>query len=174
LHALAVDAVAAWLFRTTIPASRKTALQMQFVDRRIKADVGAGDRPGAIDAERARFSTHLPRTPNFARPLDHRPRSGELIAGLLPRNPFQPSLANLGIKLRRLALVLLLAIHQSARAARKGSHVSYLLLPAIDLFGERRAASPARHVRLAQRLQASGLECASNFLREWSYPYSIG
>src|ERR1039458_5643775 len=49
--------------------------------------------------------------------------------------PFNRQLANLGIKLRRLALMLLLAIPQSARTAReKARHVvENLLLPAIDL-----------------------------------------
>src|SRR5450755_1803155 len=46
--------------------------------------------------------------------------------------PFNRQLADLGIKLRRLALVLLLAVPQSARARRKQARqvVQNLLLPA--------------------------------------------
>jgi hypothetical protein len=64
--------------------------------------------------------------------------------------------------------MLLLAIHQSARAAReKARHVvENLLLPAIDLV--RVNAVPLRQLRhrryFAQRLQ--GYNAASNFLRD--------
>src|SRR5258708_5705586 len=82
--------------------------------------------------------------------------------------PFNRQLANLGIKLRRLALVLL-AIPQSARAAREkaGHVVENLLLPAIDLV--RVNAVPLRQLRhrryLAQCLQGnSGLECGIKLL----------
>src|SRR5271170_3870175 len=83
--------------------------------------------------------------------------------------PFNRQLANLGIKLRRLALMLLLAISQSARAAReKARHVvENKLLPAINLV--RVNPVPFRQLRhrryLAQGLQGnSGLECAVKLL----------
>src|SRR5450755_811331 len=78
--------------------------------------------------------------------------------------PFNRQLANLGIKLRRLALVLLLAIPQGARTAReKARHVvQNQLLPAIDLV--RVDPVPLRQFRhrrdVAQGLQGNlGLEC---------------
>src|SRR5258708_25377928 len=83
--------------------------------------------------------------------------------------PFNRQLANLGIKLRRLALVFLLAIPQSARAAReKARHVvQNLLLPPLDLV--RVNAVPLRQLRhrryLAHGLQGySGLECGIKLL----------
>src|SRR5450755_4437066 len=117
--------------------------------------------------ERARFSSaHCRRTDKFSAGRSTIAlRSGTLIARAPGQEiPFNRQLANLGIKLRRLALVLLLAIPQSARAARKkGRHVvENLLLPAIDLV--RMNAVPLcqlRHRRyLAQCLQGNlGLEC---------------
>src|SRR6202023_1853446 len=61
--------------------------------------------------------------------------------------PFNCQLANLGIKLRRLALMLLLATHQSARTGpEKARHVvENLFLPAIDLV--RVNAVPLRQLR---------------------------
>src|SRR6478609_11809649 len=83
--------------------------------------------------------------------------------------PFNRQLANLGIKLCRLALMLFLAIPQGARAAREQARqvVENLLLPAIDLV--RVNAVPLRQLRhrrdLAQCLQSNlGLECGIKLL----------
>src|SRR5216683_1096958 len=122
--------------------------------------------------ERARFSSaHCRRTDKFSAGRSTIAlRSGILIARASCQEiPFNRQLANLGIKLRRLALVLLLAIPQSARAAReKARHVvENLLLPAIDLV--RVNAVPLRQLRhrryLAQCLQGNpGLECRIKLL----------
>ena len=101
--------------------------------------VGTGHRPGAIDSRtRQNSAAHIAGEPTRSRRAV-RPSPcarGRSSPGPLGQEiPFDRQLANLGIKLRRLALVLLLAVPQSARARREQARqvVQNLLLPAIDL-----------------------------------------
>jgi len=81
LHALAVDAVACLVeFEHHSPRAVKRPLQMQFVDPPHQGQiVGAGDRPGAIDARTRQIQQRtLPANRQIlARPLDHRPALGD-------------------------------------------------------------------------------------------------
>jgi len=94
--------------------------------------------------------------------------------------PFDRQLSDLGVKLGRLALALLLPIARTARPSREQARdvVENLLLPGMDLV--RMHVVPLRQLRnrriLAQRLKGNlRLERpASNFLRDFVISPSIG
>src|SRR5208337_3646870 len=93
--------------------------------------------------------------------------------------PLYRQLANLGVKLGRLTLALLLLIARGARAAREQARdvVQNLLLPGIDLV--RMHAVPLRKLGNRRFLASASsailaLNAASNFLRDFVISRSIG
>src|SRR5580704_18348400 len=152
--------------------SRKTATSdairrsaASWPDRRRRSPARADRRPNATNS-----AAHIAGEPTNSRqaaPLSPGARGHSSPGPPGQEIPFNCQLANLGIKLRRLALMLLLA--KSARTGpEKARHVvENLLLPAIDLV--RVNAVPLRQLRhrryLAQRLQRNfGLECGIKLL----------
>ena len=124
--------------------------------------VPPGDGLGAVDPRARHAHKHAWATARrqvLARPFDHRSSIGRAHRPGLPGQeiPFDRQLADLGVKLGRLAFALFLAIARTARPSREQARdiVENLLFPGINLV--RVHPVPLRQFRnrriLAQRLK---------------------